>query len=225
MTTKAVVLLSGGLDSTTCAALATRIHLPGEVLGVSYAYGQKHRVELDAAARIAQALGIEHRIVQVPHDPFQGGTSTLIQGGPENPTGTYEELPSGISPTYVPFRNGTFLSLGAAIAQASGAEEIWFGAHAEDAARWAYPDCSPEFIGAMANAIYIGTYLQVRLVTPLEWLTKKEIVALGDSIGAPFDLTHSCYNGAIPACGKCPTCLSRLQAFRENGWSDPIPYA
>lgn len=228
---EAVVLLSGGIDSTTCLAMATDKWgvggggegSRGKVHAISFSYGQKHSAELRAAARVAEDQDVTHEIVELPRMFGEAG-STLVEGGAPNPRGTYESLPEGVSPTYVPYRNGTLLSLGAVRAASLGAGELWFGAHSEDAERWAYPDCTPEFIGATACAIWVGTYHKVRLVTPLEWLTKREVVARGLELGAPYGLTLSCYNGTVPACGECPTCLSRLSAFYSLGQRDPIPY-
>ncbi|KAH0533925.1 hypothetical protein GP486_008951 [Trichoglossum hirsutum] len=106
-----------------------------------------------------------------------------------------------------------------------GAAGIYFGAHSEDAAGWAYPDCTPEFIGAMANAIYIGSYRTIRLYTPLQWLMKKDIVELGFDLGVPFEDTWSCYKGEALQCGVCPTCRSRREAFEAIGEEDPTEYA
>lgn len=218
--------MSGGVDSTTCLAMAVqRSRVDGwPVVAISFRYGQKHAAELDAAERVAKVYGLDHHFVDMPREVFAGGDSTLVEGGPENPTGSYDDLPEGVSPTYVPFRNANLISVAAAICVKSGGGEVWFGAHAEDASRWAYPDCTPEFIGAMACAIYVGTYHEVRLVTPLEWLSKAGVVREGLMIAAPYHLTMSCYNGQRPACGKCPTCLSRMAAFRANGIDDPIAY-
>lgn len=221
---KAVVLLSGGLDSTTCLALALREHKHEDVLAVSFHYGQKHSLELTAGEEVCTYYQVRRTVIEVPKI-FHGTTSTLVTGGPPNPESTYDELPAGVSPTYVPYRNGTLLSLATVVATTEGAEEVWFGAHAEDAARWAYPDCSPEFIGAMANAIYVGTYHHTRLITPLEWMTKQQVVRTGLELRAPYDMTLSCYNGVRPACGVCPTCRSRKEAFVLNGTNDPIEYA
>jgi 7-cyano-7-deazaguanine synthase len=150
--------------------------------------------------------------------------SMLTDPQREIPNVDYKDI-EGVSPTYVPFRNGQLLSKAAALAQAEGFSELYFGAHAEDAQNWAYPDCTPEFIGAMANAIYIGTYHKVRLCTPLEWLTKTEVVALGDVLGVPFHLTWSCYAGGEKHCGTCPTCRARHQAFYDAVVDDPTEYA
>ena len=221
---KAVVLLSGGTDSSTCLALAVRRHGPHDVLAVSYRYGQKHEIELAHAGTIAMHYGAEHRVVEVP-DVFADSESTLLKGRPDGPEVSYESLPDGESPAYVPFRNGVFLSLTAAIGLGVGATELYFGAHAEDAARWAYPDCTPEFIGSMASALFVGSGLKVRLISPLQWMTKADVVRLGAELGVPFELTVSCYAGRVPACGVCPTCRSRRDAFRQNNIHDPIPYA
>ena len=223
---KAVVLLSGGLDSAVCAALAVNEHAGVNVHAVSFRYGQKHTKELEAAQDIYLALGLsEHHIIDVP-DVFSGAGSTLIDKDTEMPEMTYEELSKalGVSPTYVPFRNGTFLSLATAFALTAKANLLYYGAHAEDSRNWAYPDCTPEFNGSMAAAIYVGTYHEVRLVTPLQWMMKKDIVRLGLDLDVPFHLTWSCYNGRGRACGKCPTCTERIHAFQENCLTDPIPY-
>lgn len=223
---KSIVLLSGGLDSSTCAALACREFGPENVIALTLFYGQKHAKEIEAAKAVVDFLHIgEHRIEKLP-DIFRGGGSTLVDPDLPNPETTYEELNKshGVSPTYVPFRNANFLSAATAIAMVAGADTVFYGPHSEDARNWAYPDCTPEFNGAMANAIYIGTYMKVRLVTPLQWMTKAEVVALGRKIGVPFELTWSCYNGREKACGVCPTCVGRLEAFRANGMEDPIAY-
>ncbi|MCA1799899.1 MAG: 7-cyano-7-deazaguanine synthase, partial [Actinobacteria bacterium] len=130
-----------------------------------------------------------------------------------------------VSPTYVPFRNGNLLSAAAAIALGVGASRIYYGAHSEDARNWAYPDCTPEFNGAMANAIYVGTYHKVRLITPLQNLNKRGVIDLAAHIDAPLELTWSCYQGGEIACGECPTCTGRIKAFMAEGFIDPVPYA
>lgn len=220
----ALVLLSGGVDSTTCLAVAIRQHGAPETIALSFEYGQKHRAEIQHAEAVAQHYSVEHQLVQLPN-VFQGSGSTLIAGGPANPVVAYDELPEGQSPAYVPFRNGLMLSTATALALVRDAEAVYFGAHAEDGARWAYPDCTPEFIGAMAGAVFVGTYFKVRLMSPLQWLTKADVVKLGISLDAPYHLTLSCYNGQEPACGTCPTCQSRRKAFSDNGVADPIEYA
>lgn len=217
---KAYVLLSGGLDSSTLLYRAIN-EFEGDVTAISVSYGQRHSNELVHAAKIASEVGIDHRVISLDQIMGKGG---LTDNGLEIPKVSYDEL-EGISPTYVPFRNGLMLSALASIAQADPkAEAVYYGAHAEDAANWAYPDCTPEFIGAMANAIFIGTYQQVRLHTPYMWYRKSEIVADGVRLKVPYELTWSCYEGGDIHCGECPTCLSRKQAFAEAGVADPTTY-
>lgn len=218
----AIVLLSGGLDSTTVLAMA-RKNGHDEILGLSFRYGQRHEGEIEAACNVADAYKISHKVLNIE---LGAGSSVLMNHDVEMPQMTYEEIEAskGISPTYVPYRNGTFLSHAASLAVASGFDTIYAGVHAEDARGWAYPDCTPEFIGAMQNAIYVGSYFKVRLVAPLQYLMKKEVVKIGLDLGAPYGLTLSCYEGKSPACGRCPTCVSRLEAFHANGVRDPLTY-
>lgn len=225
--TSALVVLSGGLDSTVCLAIAAEDH--PDLHAVSFYYGQKHSEEVNHAAEIARVYGASHRIIGLPQI-FEGTGSTLISNNEiDNPRGSYEDVQDiegeAVSPTYVPYRNGNLLSMATAYALTVGADTLYAGMHAEDAAHWAYPDCTPEFLGAMANAIYIGSYRKVRLVTPLQWLSKADVVRLGSELDAPFSLTLSCYDGSVPACGTCPTCVGRINAFRSNGLVDPIEYA
>jgi 7-cyano-7-deazaguanine synthase len=142
----------------------------------------------------------------------------------EIPNISYDEI-TGISPTYVPFRNGLMLSNAASIAQHEGFDLLYYGAHSEDAKAWAYPDCTPEFNGAMANAIFVGTYQKTRLITPLQWMLKSEIVELGTKLELDFSLTWSCYVGGELHCGTCPTCRARKVAFQQAGVADPTMYA
>ncbi len=216
---KAFVLHSGGIDSTVCLYLAAKEFGHKNVVSLSIHYGQRHITELDHAQRICENIGIEHHIVIGPELP----ESMLTNPDIPIPDVSYDQI-EGISPTYVPFRNGTLLSQAAAIAQAQKGTALYFGAHAEDAQNWAYPDCTPEFIGSMANAIFIGTYQQVRLITPLEWLTKKEIITLGMGLNVPWHLTWSCYKGEAYHCGICPTCRARHQGFIYVGIADPTQY-
>lgn len=221
MSHDAIVLLSGGLDSTTVLAYASRHQ--DEILALSFRYGQRHTEEIDAAHAVAEHFGVSHKVLDIN---LAQGTSVLMHHEAEMPHMTYEEIEQseGVSPTYVPYRNGTFLSHAASVAVASGFGTIYAGVHAEDARGWAYPDCTPEFIGAMQNAIYVGTYHKVRLVAPFQYKMKHEIVKIGLDLGAPYHLTLSCYEGTTPACGRCPTCVSRLEAFKANGIRDPLEY-
>lgn len=211
------------MDSAVCLALAAAKH--GDVLCLGVNYGQKHSHETEAAECVAKEYGVGYEVIQLPADIF-GTKSTIMQGGPDNPHLTYQEIAEseGPSPTYVPYRNGTLLSLAAAYALTHDAQYIYAGMHAEDARNWAYPDCTPEFIGAVANAIFVGTYQKVRLITPLQWMMKADVVRIGWDLHVPFRLTLSCYEGSVPACGKCPTCVERIAAFHANGLTDPIGY-
>lgn len=219
---KGVVLLSGGLDSTLCATMAVKDLGADNVLALTILYGQKHEKEAQAAKKVSAALGIQHKTLVIP-GIFTGYGSSLIDKDAPIPEMSYREI-QGVSPTYVPFRNGVFLSYAAVTALVGGASFIYFGAHAEDFRNWAYPDCTPEFIGSMANAIYIGTYHKVRLLTPLQWYNKCDIVRQSIREGSPVRSTWSCYEGKEKACGKCPTCASRIEAFKQSGVVDPIDY-
>jgi len=283
MQRKAFVLLSGGLDSTTCLYKAIHDYCPYDlsnpeydawddlikrggpidwVTAYSVNYGQRHAKEMEYAHETCTRLGIEHHILDV--GSLLSGAKVMLSrdsvGSVAVPDIAYSEI-KGVSPTYVPFRNG--LMLAALVAQAQkyvnaeiegevtrtldmsqestpiGEQEakqmatnaakdlcgVYFGAHSEDAQNWAYPDCTPEFIGAMANAIYVGTYMTVRLHTPLQWLMKSEIVSLGDKLGVPFENTWSCYKGEDKQCGTCPTCRSPKEAFQIAGVKDPTTYS
>ena len=248
------VLLSGGIDSTTAFALAVQRLGQRNVRAVSINYGQRHAIELEYAKRVANFYGRPHEVISLPVIP----KNTMLTGGTQEiPSVSYDDLPHGISPTYVPFRNGLMLSTLAAFIQGHLMESeenqkqlekmeqdppaghpdnllrdidagrdaiIFFGAHAEDAANWAYPDCTPEFTGAMANAIFVGSYQRIRLETPLQYLHKDEIVTWGSKLGAPYHLTWSCYVGGEKHCGICPTCRSRRQGFIKAGIEDPTVY-
>ena len=226
---KAVVLLSGGLDSTVVATQVAGMYGRENVGALTMYYGQKHAVERDAADAVAAYLGLafhEHLDLR-PIFADAAASSTLVEGGAPVPLLTYEELEQseGPSATYVPLRNPVFITVAASRAMQLGAEELWLGVHGEDAARDAYPDCRADCIGALASALFIGTYSQMRLYAPLNYDTKADVVRKGLALGAPLSLTHSCYEGADPACGKCPTCLGRLAAFAANHALDPIAYA
>lgn len=219
---KAFVLHSGGIDSTTCLYIALEAYSEENVVAVSIDYGQRHIKEIACSRRIAAYEGCGHMTLRLGAQP----ESMLTSPQQDIPNASYDEL-KGVSPTYVPFRNGQLLSYIAGIAQAKGGKDsaIYFGAHAEDAKDWAYPDCTPEFIGAMANAIYVGTYHQVRLITPLQWLMKPDIITLGTRLGVEYKYTWSCYAGEDLHCGTCPTCRSRRQGFIDAGVPDPTKYA
>jgi len=220
---KAYVLLSGGMDSTTCLAIAAKAYGPQNVTAISIFYGQRHAKELEAARVIAELFEVEWRMIDLGGAIGVGGLTDTNLVMPES---SYAELPEGISPTYVPFRNGLMLSSLASIAQADeSARFIYYGAHAEDAENDAYPDCSVPFIQAMKKAINIGTYRQITLKAPLMKLTKAEVVRWGDDLGVPWEVTWSCYKGELLHCGTCPTCISRREAFAAMSIFDPTRYA
>lgn len=224
------VLLSGGIDSTTCLYDAVASHGADAVMGVSFFYGQRHSKELNYAQMSCARLGVEHCEHRVP---LAVSPTLLTDPKQEIPNVSYDEI-AGVSPTYVPFRNGLLLSSitsllhGELLARDNDVGEkesyVYFGAHAEDAQNWAYPDCTPEFIGAMANAIYIGTYREVRLITPLQWMTKYEVIHHGQKLDVDWTLTWSCYVGGERHCGTCPTCRARKKGFLEAGVQDPTDY-
>jgi 7-cyano-7-deazaguanine synthase len=222
----AFVLLSGGVDSTTCLAVARVENSYERIVAFSIDYGQRHSKEIEAARLVAGHYLASHETIKLGEQP----RSMLTDPKQDVPNVSYDELPFGVSPTYVPFRNGQLLSAVTAWASAAVSAsnedgiDIYFGAHAGDQARDAYPDCTPEFVGAMAAAIYIGTYHKVRLKTPLIHLTKAQVVKLGTSLGAPYDLTWSCYKGGTYHCGICPTCRARKEAFQISNILDPTVY-
>jgi len=219
-TPKAVVLLSGGMDSTTCAALA--LHKGYEVIGLSVIYGQKHRIELQAAQKVARYLNISLYQLVLPPNTLTG--SALTDPDKPLPTNrTLEEMAkSGVAPSYVPARNTILIALAAGFAEALGAEKIYYGAHRED--HVGYPDTRPEFFKAMSLAVMLGTAKRIDLEAPFINATKAEIVKCAQSLNAPLELTHSCYQGHKIACGVCDTCIIRINAFKEAGLVDPIPY-
>lgn len=241
---RAYVLFSGGVDSTTCLYKA-REHMKevgGKVVAFSMDYGQRHLKEIECAKKICYELDIEHNILDIKGF----ATGMLTDQMQKIPDCDYADI-HGISPTYVPFRNGFMLSRLAAKAQeyvntcikensdgsnpglreADTKDLVWiyFGGHAEDAENWAYPDCTPEFVGAMANAIYIGTYRTVRLVTPFQYSSKADIVRTGHRLGVLYEKTWSCYRGEEVHCKVCPTCRARQAAFVEAGVYDATVYA
>ena len=223
---KALVLFSGGLDSTVCLAKAIEKYGNEEVMALSVYYGQKHSKEIEASKLIAGYYDIKHETLDL-NSIFVGSNCSLLEGSSEEiPHGDYEEQLKGNegSPvsTYVPFRNGLFLSAAAAIALSNGCEEIYYGAHADDAAGNAYPDTSVAFNRAISEAIYIGSGDALKVVAPFVDKNKAQVVAEGLRLKVPFELTWSCYEGNDKPCGLCGTCRDRLRAFEENGIVDPL---
>ena len=225
---KALVLFSGGLDSTVCLAMAVHQYGANEVLALSVYYGQRHKKELEAAARVARYYGVRQITLDLG-EIFKGSSCSLLEGSAENiPTGDYseqlEKTKGAPVSTYVPFRNGLFLSSAASVALSHGCEVIYYGAHADDAAGNAYPDTSAAFNEAISRAIHLGSGNALTVLAPFIDKPKAQVVAVGHELLVPFEQTWSCYEGHAKACGVCGTCRDRKLAFRLNGLKDPIPY-
>ena len=220
---KAIVLLSGGLDSATVLAIAK--HEGRECHAISFVYGQRHEVELRAARRVAASLGVaEHVVFPMDLRVFGGSALTADIAVPKDATGA-----PGIPVTYVPARNTIFLSLALGFAEAREAGEIWIGVNAIDYS--GYPDCRPEFLAAFQEVILRGTRSglergEPRLVAPLVTLSKADIIRRGLTLGVDYSLTHSCYDPDAHgrACGHCDSCVLRLRGFAEVGVPDPAAY-
>ena len=225
---KALVLSSGGVDSTTCVGIAVAEYGASNVTTVSIFYGQKHVKELQCANAIAAYYGVEHYALDLSAI-FEYGNCPLLQHSTKqivhkSYAQQIKENGAGKVDTYVPFRNGLFLASVACLAQSIYPDEqvkIFIGAHADDAADEAYADCSLDFVNAMNNAIQIGTYGLCELVAPLVNMNKAQVVAEGLRLKVPYELTWSCYEGGDKPCGKCATCLDRAKAFEVNNIKDP----
>jgi 7-cyano-7-deazaguanine synthase len=227
MPAPAVVLLSGGLDSATTAAVARSQGF--ELHAISFDYGQRHRVELEAARRVGESLGVK-RHVTLPIDLRAFGGSALT-AELEVPKGrSHDQMSHGIPITYVPARNTVFLSLALGFAEVTGAADIFIGVNAIDYS--GYPDCRPEYLAAFQEMANLATKasvegrLRFKIHAPLVNLTKAEIIRTGTRLGVDYGLTRSCYDpdAAGAACGACDACLLRLAGFAEAGLSDPAPY-
>ncbi len=223
---KAVVLLSGGLDSTTSAAIAKSEGY--ELYALSFDYGQRHRRELECARAVASALGVKrHEILSLPLGRLGGSALTDADlAVPDAPTDP-EAIGGSIPVTYVPARNTVFLSFALAYAEVVEAEAIFLGINAMDYS--GYPDCRPEYLAAMQHVADLATKQGIegagpRLLAPLVEMTKADIVRAGTEHDAPLHLTWSCYRGGDRACGTCESCTLRLRGFEEAGAVDPIQY-
>ena len=213
-----LVLLSGGLDSTTALAQAADIGAAGATISIDY--GQRHRRELEAAARVAEYYGLPNIVLDLTSWGRLLGGSSLTDPSVEVPHGHYAD-PS-MSLTVVPNRNATLLMAAAGVAWANELTRVVTAVHAGD--HPVYPDCRPEFIDAARHAMELGTEGRVTLHAPFVTWTKTEIAAEGHRLHAPLGLTWSCYEGGGIHCGKCGTCTERIEAFREAGISDPTVY-
>jgi 7-cyano-7-deazaguanine synthase len=216
---KAVVLLSGGLDSATTLAYA--VSKGFDCHAITFDYGQRHKVEIKAAKKVAKALGAtRHLVIKIDLRKFGG--SALTSEIPVPKGRSAKKIGKGIPATYVPARNTVFLSLALALAEAAGAHDIFIGVNALDYS--GYPDCRPEFIRAFEKAANLGTKAgaegeKFKIHAPLIKMTKGEIVKLGRKLGVDFDMTHSCYDPSPDGtpCGKCDSCLLREKGFKEAG--------
>ena len=219
---KAIVLSSGGLDSTTVMAMAKTEGF--EIYSLSFFYGQRHAFELKAAQKIARELGArQHLVIDLDLRKIGGSALTAEINVPKSRDS--QTMAAEIPVTYVPARNTIFLAHAIAWAEVLGAFDIFIGVNAIDYS--GYPDCRREFCDAMERAIGLGNpddHVDPKIVTPLIGMSKREIVEVGVSIGAPLELTWSCYRNEDLACGTCDSCRLRLRGFREAGMDDPIPY-
>lgn len=223
---KVLVLLSGGVDSSTCLAMAVDQYGYENVVALSASYGQKHTKELESARKVANYYKVELIEMDLAKIFAYSSCSLLSHSEEEIPQGSYDEQlkksEGETISTYVPFRNGLFLSTAASIALSKGCEIIYYGAHSDDSAGDAYPDCSEEFNEAMNRAIYLGSGKQVRIEAPFVTMHKSDIVKKGLELNLPYELTWSCYEGEEHSCGKCGTCIDREKAFEVNGAVDPL---
>lgn len=222
----AVVLLSGGLDSSTALALAAERGFA--LYAISFRYGQRHARELEASRRLAEHFGArEHKIIDIDLTAIGGSALTApdIAVPLDRPE---DEMSHGIPATYVPARNLIFLSLATGYAEVVGANDIFLGINALDYS--GYPDCRPEFLESFAQTANLATKAgtedqrTLQYHAPLIAMTKAEIVREGTRLGVPWELTWSCYQGSEKACGRCDSCQLRLKGFAEAGLSDPLPY-
>ncbi len=222
---KALVLSSGGVDSTTCLALAIEQYGRENVTALAIRYGQKHEKELAAAEKVAAHYGTAHLTLDLTQIFAYSDCSLLAHSKSAIPQESYAEQLAKTDgapvSTYVPFRNGLFLSAAASVALSKDCSVLYYGAHHDDAAGNAYPDCSEAFYRAMDEALRTGSGGQLHLKAPFINWTKADVVREGLRLAVPYELTWSCYEGGEKPCGKCGTCRDRARAFALNGVADP----
>ena len=221
---KSLVLFSGGLDSTV--ALAQCLKEDTETpTALSFYYGQRHSRELEAGREVAALLGAPRETITIK-DLLSFAPSLLVGSQEQIPQLSYQELRAteGPSPAYVPYRNGLMLSIATSYALQLEFDQVVIAVHSDDAHNWAYPDCTPAFVEMQRAAIEIGTYHKVTLSAPFSWRTKAEVVLLGQALKVPFEKTYSCYEGRRQHCSLCPTCVSRIEAFKQAKVGDPTFY-
>ncbi|MEM3304410.1 MAG: 7-cyano-7-deazaguanine synthase QueC [Thermoplasmata archaeon] len=220
---KAVVLLSGGLDSSTTLAIA--INQGYEVYPITFKYGQRHSKELESAKKISNYYGLKLKIIDISLDKIGGSALTDNYDVPERKD--ISEIGDEIPITYVPARNTIFLSIALSYAEVIGAEKIFIGINALDYS--GYPDCRPEYVEEFNKLSRLATKVGVEgrpieIVAPLIFLKKGEIIKKGIELGVPYELTWSCYRGGEKACGRCDSCILRLKGFMEADEKDPLEY-
>lgn len=223
---RALVLCSGGVDSTTLLAMAVDRYGSENVVALSISYGQRHEKELKAARDVARYYHVEQRLLDLAAIFADSSCSLLAHSEKDIPRESYaeqlEQADTKLVSTYVPFRNGLFLSSAASMALSLECSVLYYGAHHDDWAGNAYPDCSREFVAAMNNAIREGTGGELHMEAPfVEW-SKADIVKKGLELNVPYELTWSCYEGGDKPCGVCATCIDRKRAFELNGSIDPL---
>ena len=223
---RALVLCSGGVDSTTLLAMAVDKYGSENVVALSISYGQRHEKELKAARDIARYYHVEQRFLDLAAIFADSSCSLLAHSERDIPKESYaeqlEQADTKLVSTYVPFRNGLFLSSAASMALSLECSVLYYGAHHDDWAGNVYPDCSREFVAAMNNAIMEGTGGELHMEAPfVEW-SKADIVKKGLELNVPYELTWSCYEGGDKPCGVCGTCIDRKRAFELNGSVDPL---
>ncbi len=225
MNEKALVLFSGGIDSTTCLGIAIDKYGKDNVVALSISYGQKHTKEIESSNAVANYFGVEHICLDLSEMFKYSNCSLLSHSDKEIPKESYSEQlkkTDGVPvSTYVPFRNGLFLSSAASIALSKNCSVIYYGAHADDAAGNAYPDCSSVFNNAISTAIFEGSGRQLTVEAPFVSWSKADVVKKGLELKVPYELTWSCYEGGDKPCEKCGTCIDRQAAFEKNGVKDP----
>ena len=227
--TKILVLLSGGIDSTTCLAMAVDKVGKDNVETLTMSYGQKNIYEVECAKRIADYYNVNYVHMDISQIFKYSNCPLLAQSTQEIQHISYEQQVENIGgygavSTYVPFRNGLMLSACACYAISKGCTEIHYGAHQDDASGGAYPDCTPEFVNAMNEAIYEGSGKTVKMIAPLINMKKSEVIKKGIELKAPYHMTQSCYEGGHEPCGVCGTCRKIIESFKKNNVKAPFNY-
>ncbi len=222
---KALVLCSGGVDSTTLLAMAVEKHGKENVIALSMAYGQKHEKEVETAKKVCEFYGVEQLFLDLAKIFQYSNCSLLSHSTEELPQGSYADQKRDTTApvsTYVPFRNGLFLSASASLALSKECEIVYYGAHHDDMAGNAYPDCSSSFVEAMNKAICEGSANQVSIDAPFITWSKADIIKKGLELNVPYEITWSCYEGLEKPCKTCATCVDRQRAFEANNTTDPL---